>query len=473
MACPYFCIQIILHIHLLSTSSTFPYASRYIKSCIQSSSTPSYRAKWLITRLAREGYSPSSASPTSPGGSNATSYLSASASSRRRKARTASSFSSHQHDDTSTSTNRHANDSDSAFLNKALKYPICNLDTIRILEGICLEALNARLQDKWKEEHLKRIAKVKLNGHPTHQSLSFMNTNNTHHHRKGMPIQTRKHMTIEQMKEEHPPPPYPTFLPIPPRSIDIPKRLFRNLPSTAPPSSSTSMSSESLTLSIPDGSLALFESQDLPYIMHLLSTLQANPNSARGYPLAKAVLARHVPLICTLLEYGADPTTKDYMAVMLAVGRRDLDIVRLLVERYDDSRSSIMQTHSGIPSSSTFSGRDVEERGLKRKRRRTEKNGGDNSSLTMKNKKRRLEDRFQITSEMLELAVKQKSEGMIQYFMSKGEVWIDYFSREENTDVLSPSHLLFDRRRTQLEDLADAAGLDWRSICPPLIRMLE
>lgn len=46
---------------------------------------------------------------------------------------------------------------------------------------------------------------------------------------------------------------------------------------------------------------------DLALITHLLSVYNVSPNARRGYALARAVYARHVPLIRLLLAFGASP----------------------------------------------------------------------------------------------------------------------------------------------------------------------
>ncbi|KAH9954284.1 hypothetical protein BC827DRAFT_1272725 [Russula dissimulans] len=57
-----------------------------------------------------------------------------------------------------------------------------------------------------------------------------------------------------------------------------------------------------------------------------------DPDSHDGYPLARAVSARCLPLVRFLLDHGASPRRRDALAVRLAIKRRDLALVRLLVE---------------------------------------------------------------------------------------------------------------------------------------------
>ena len=56
------------------------------------------------------------------------------------------------------------------------------------------------------------------------------------------------------------------------------------------------------------------------------------PDSHRGFPLASAVKAGAMPLVRFLLGQGASPCTEDALAVRLAIKRRDLDLVRLLID---------------------------------------------------------------------------------------------------------------------------------------------
>jgi hypothetical protein len=56
------------------------------------------------------------------------------------------------------------------------------------------------------------------------------------------------------------------------------------------------------------------------------------PDSHRGFPLACAVKAGAMPLVRFLLGQGASPRAEDALAVRLAIKRRDLDLVRLLID---------------------------------------------------------------------------------------------------------------------------------------------
>ncbi|SCV69309.1 BQ2448_2329 [Microbotryum intermedium] len=99
---------------------------------------------------------------------------------------------------------------------------------------------------------------------------------------------------------------------------------------------------------------ATLDDDNLSLIAYLLEQYRASPNSKNGYFLARAVLARHRPLIELLLYHGADPVLKDGWAVMVAIGMGDLATVKLLldgpthrVERMEVSGcSNLSQTRS-------------------------------------------------------------------------------------------------------------------------------
>lgn len=431
-------IQIILQIHLISTSSTLHSVSRYINECIISSSTPSYRAQWLLRRLAREGFTPSSPlvpfSSSSSSSSSSTTHL---AGLRRRRIPTrahvvirpcpSSGTGTFIHDDNSTTSAR-PEITDALFLNKALKFPICNLETILLLEKLCLDNLNKRIQARYEERAKKTRRERYIARQRGGTFTSSLTTSGTE--------------TLEGKGDDNslpPPPPPATFLPLPPKSIDIPKRLFRNLSSSSsiasspsPPSSSISSSRELST-----STETAFESEDLPLLLHILTNLQGNPNSNKGYALAKSVLSRNSFLIEILLEYGADPTIKDYMAVMLAIGRKDLEIVKMLVEREDESSLSTRSSSSrAIASSLSQTGQEQQLRmGNTQQASKKRKRGQDEIRLSSP-KRRKVSDRFQIPSEMLELAVKLEYEPLIKYFMSKGEYcsYSDYWITSLNAN---------------------------------------
>ena len=83
----------------------------------------------------------------------------------------------------------------------------------------------------------------------------------------------------------------------------------------------------------------------LPLLRYLYGrrdpSIRPIPDSHHGFPLASAVKAGAMPLVCFLLEQGASPCFKDALAVRLAVKRRDLDLVRLLIDMSKGSSGEV------------------------------------------------------------------------------------------------------------------------------------
>jgi len=122
----------------------------------------------------------------------------------------------------------------------------------------------------------------------------------------------------------------------------------------------------------------------LPHL-HFLYTSSA-PQLARrpdidshdGYPLARAVSAGAVPLVRFLLDHGASPNRREALAVRIAINRRDLSLVRLLVEPPD------------VPPDERRTG-----------------------------KRRKLADRVKVTSDMLRIAVRYGAQDIAEYLMNE------------------------------------------------------
>lgn len=72
----------------------------------------------------------------------------------------------------------------------------------------------------------------------------------------------------------------------------------------------------------------------LPFLDYLFTNYRPCPSSHKGYPLCGSITEHpaSLPLTRYLLDKGADPSLKDGYAVLLAIDKRDLDLVRLLVE---------------------------------------------------------------------------------------------------------------------------------------------
>lgn len=72
----------------------------------------------------------------------------------------------------------------------------------------------------------------------------------------------------------------------------------------------------------------------LPFLDYLFANYRPCPSSHKGYPLCGSITEHpaSLPLTRYLLNKGADPSLKDGYAVILAIDKRDLDLVRMLVE---------------------------------------------------------------------------------------------------------------------------------------------
>ena len=326
--------QLILHIHLIALTSSLPLASAHLHDTLANNTTPLYRADWIQAKLLAEGIS---LAPVLQ---------------RNRKGSKIPQFLSH-----------------------ALRFPICDRDTLAILETRCLQSL----QRTAKLEHTQsmKVVKEAIKLSPPHlPSIPALPSRSVLPPEKVFPAPSHERLS--------------SFLPG--RSVDVPKRLFRNLGSSGTRSHTT------------------FDQNDLPYLRHVLDDLAGNADSSKGYALAKGVLARHLPLIRLLLAKGADPSLKDNMSIMLAIVRNDIELVKLLIER--ESQGAIASEASEESAQ--------RQQGQGRKRKRNARPGNEASP----GKKRRLEDRLPVNSAMLELAVRQKCEPLIQYFMAKGESWL-------------------------------------------------
>lgn len=198
-------------------------------------------------------------------------------------------------------------------------------------------------------------------------------------------------------------------------TVVLPKHLFARLVTTPPPAVDTAAPSNrsgdaldtSRSFDEPKLSLAryLLFAQDGPSL--------GDPNSHRGYPLARAVLARHIPLIRLLLDNGASPTEKKYMSVMLAIGRNDLLVVRMLIERGRPEEENAEEEQEGpTERAATALGTSASK-----KRKSTS-----STSSPIRAKRQRVEDRTEVTSAMLELALRKRCDTLVRYFMDKGAV---------------------------------------------------
>jgi len=124
----------------------------------------------------------------------------------------------------------------------------------------------------------------------------------------------------------------------------------------------------------------------LPFLRYLYHHPRIPPldiNSNQGYALTKAVGAGFTPLVRFLLKHGADPSMKGCLAVMVAIRRKDLALVKMLIE----------------PGGETGGDESEERRGK----------GGV--------KRRRLEDRVQVNQKMLASAMQWDAKDIANYFV--------------------------------------------------------
>jgi len=140
---------------------------------------------------------------------------------------------------------------------------------------------------------------------------------------------------------------------------NLPKRLFRAVPPC-------------LNVEPPEPS----PSDSYHLLAHILDRYPFNADSYSGYPLSMAVRAPHIPLIRLLLKKNARPGLKEGLAIRIAISKRSLELVKMLIER------TPVDHH--------------------------------------KKKRRKLEDRAEVNGSMLQLAVKVDARDIVEYLMVKG-----------------------------------------------------
>ena len=115
-------------------------------------------------------------------------------------------------------------------------------------------------------------------------------------------------------------------------------------------------------------------------------------DSYNGYPLVRAVRANHIPLIQFLLDHGATATHVDFLALREAIRKRDLNLVKMLIEKDTGDQ-------------------DVNENG----------------------KRSRAEDRIVVTQKILEKAVNEglKAREIVKYFVEEKGVKPDRLVQEK------------------------------------------
>ena len=112
-----------------------------------------------------------------------------------------------------------------------------------------------------------------------------------------------------------------------------------------------------------------------------------------------------MPLVRFLLAHGAAPQCKGNLAVTVAIRKKNLALVRMLIERDG-------------PGAACWS----EPRGVKRKRMsgRQEAEASDGGGPSTRNgKRRKLGDRVRVDQAMLKNAVKCDARDIVEYFMKE------------------------------------------------------
>ncbi|EGG10889.1 uncharacterized protein MELLADRAFT_76728 [Melampsora larici-populina 98AG31] len=130
------------------------------------------------------------------------------------------------------------------------------------------------------------------------------------------------------------------------------------------------------------------------YISILLKDFNVSPKRLGGYPLSRSILSGELNFIRLFLTYGANPSDKDNLSIMIAIKTGDLNLVRMLIE--------VDFVHPNELEESKKIGLNYQLDGLK------------------SHKKIRLEDRVKVVDEMLDKALKRKDYKMGEYFMGKG-----------------------------------------------------
>ncbi|ORY30590.1 hypothetical protein BCR39DRAFT_529050 [Naematelia encephala] len=134
-----------------------------------------------------------------------------------------------------------------------------------------------------------------------------------------------------------------------------------------------------------------------PVLRFLFTTYTPSANSHKGYPLCRAVLTANYPLIAFLLDHGADPMIKDCLAVEIAISKRDLKAVVMLIERStQESEGDQLQCRRAV-----------------------------NLAARSKHlgKRPRLMDRIHVPPRLVEVAMRKGAEEIVRYFVhEKGEL---------------------------------------------------
>ncbi|KAH9928712.1 uncharacterized protein B0H18DRAFT_1210218 [Fomitopsis serialis] len=188
------------------------------------------------------------------------------------------------------------------------------------------------------------------------------------------------------------------------KRTELPRRLFRNL-SPRPTSIGKRKRGE------PEPSGWTEDDDPLPFLRYLYAHPRIRTPGAdswEGYALTKAVHAEFIPLVQFLLEHGASPQTKGALAVMVAIRRKNLPLVRLLIER-DGPRQTYKRPRMRDEGPGVVTGRD----GISADSAR----GNDTVTRDNGAKRRKLGDRVQVNQEMVKTAVQSNARDIVEYFI--------------------------------------------------------
>ncbi|KAI0750129.1 hypothetical protein C8Q80DRAFT_1101312 [Daedaleopsis nitida] len=131
-------------------------------------------------------------------------------------------------------------------------------------------------------------------------------------------------------------------------------------------------------------------------------------DSYEGYALTRAVYAAFTPLIRFLLAHGASPECKGALAVTVAIRRKSLPLVRMLIER-DGPQAYVEKAaaQTGSKKRKRLSAGDSHKGACA---------SSDDSGPSRGAKRRKLGDRVVVTQDMLKTAVKCDARDIVEYF---------------------------------------------------------
>lgn len=133
-----------------------------------------------------------------------------------------------------------------------------------------------------------------------------------------------------------------------------------------------------------------------------------NSNSWDGYPLTKAASVGFTELVRFLLENGASPAWKGGLAVKVAIKRRDLSLVKMLIEPNETAVFTAQRDESKLVA-------DEEKTSTGNRRKRE----SDEQGQRQVNKRRKIEDRIVVDQDLLKVAVRCDARDIVEYFVKE------------------------------------------------------